>query len=73
MEDICIITKSYPTKKDPTTFTFVDQLACAMSDLGINITVINPIPIFSELLDQKRFYKNKWQRITPSVTFLLST
>lgn len=39
---ICIITPYYPTRDNPTIYTFVDQLACSMADDGNEILVICP-------------------------------
>ncbi len=44
MEHICIITSRYPTSVDPTSLTFVQQLAWSMADQGKRISVICPLP-----------------------------
>ena len=62
--NICIITKGFPTPKQPEPFTFLDQLACAWADTGHTVFVICPVPAFVELFDKKRFYKAKWMRET---------
>lgn len=41
LKNICIISDGYPAKNDPF-FTFVEQLAIALVDAGINVTVIAP-------------------------------
>ena len=62
--NICIITTGYPTPFDPGKYAFVDQLACAWADMGIEVTVIYPIPYLVEVWDKKRFYRSKWKRNT---------
>lgn len=63
--NICIVTHGYPTPNDPGLFVFVDQLASAWADLGIKVTVINPIPYFVEYFDKKRYYQSEWIKTTP--------
>lgn len=41
IKKICVISQGYPTKGQPW-FSFVDQLLCAFSDLGVECTVICP-------------------------------
>lgn len=62
--NICIVTHGYPTPNNPSMFVFVDQLASAWADMGITVTVINPIPCFVECFDKKRFYKKEWTKKT---------
>ena len=62
--NICIITHGYPTPINPSMFVFVDQLACAWADLGLKVTVINPIPLFVEYFDKNRYYKKSWEKET---------
>lgn len=64
--NICLITHGYPTPNDPGMFVFVDQLACAWADIGVRVTVINPIPLFVEYFDKKRFYKEEWIKMSPN-------
>lgn len=42
---ICIITPLYPNLIDKTALTFVQQLAWAMADKGLDVDVICPIPL----------------------------
>lgn len=63
---ICILTTGYPTPIDLGKYAFVDQLACAWADMGIDVTVIYPIPYLVELSDKKRFYRYEWKRTTKS-------
>ena len=62
--NICIITEGYPTPTNPGLSVFVDQLASAWADQGMEISVICPIPYFVELFDRKRFYKKRWIKRT---------
>lgn len=62
--NICIITEGYPTPNDPGMFVFVDQLASTWADQGLKVSVICPVPYFVEWFDDKRFYKNKWEKYT---------
>lgn len=64
MNSICIITSGFPTPKEPGKYAFVEQLACTWADMGIDVSVIYPIPIFVELFDRNRFYKNTWKKKT---------
>lgn len=63
---ICVITNGYPTPCNPTFMTFVDQLVCAWADIGIKVTVVNPVSISAGWFNDRRFYKPKWERIAPS-------
>lgn len=45
MQSICIICSRYPTKVTPTNHVFVQQLVWSIADMGIDCTVIAPIPI----------------------------
>ena len=62
--NVCIVTNGYPTPNDPGMFVFVDQLASAWADMGVQVTVICPIPRFVEYFDKKRFYKSTWKKNT---------
>lgn len=64
MKSIGIVTGGYPTPNEPGRYTFVDQLACAWADLGLEVYVICPIPAFVELRDKKRFYRSYWEKAT---------
>lgn len=59
---ICIVTPMYPTPKSPAQYAFVDQLACAMADLGNKVTVICPIPLGRK--KSRGFISEKWERKT---------
>lgn len=63
---ICVVTEGYPTPNDPGMFVFVDQLVSAWADLGVEVSVIYPIPRWVEFFDKKRFYKREWKKKTPS-------
>lgn len=45
IKHICIITYGYPSDKKPYLYTFVDKLVCAIADLNIKCTVINPVGV----------------------------
>ena len=62
--NICIITHGYPTPYNPDFFVFVDQLVSVWADMGLKVSVINPIPAFVECFDKKRYYKKKWEKQT---------
>ena len=64
MKSICIITSGFPTPKEPGKYAFVEQLACAWADMGIDVSVIYPIPTFAELFDKNRFYQSEWKKKT---------
>lgn len=64
MKNICIITGGFPTPKEPGKYAFVEQLACAWADMGIDVSVIYPIPTFVELFDKNRFYQSRWKKKT---------
>lgn len=64
MNNIVFIADSYPTPVEPTTHTFVEQLACAFADSGKRVTVISPVGRFKELKDKTSFYKYYWIRKT---------
>ena len=61
---ICVVTEGYPTPCDPGMFVFVDQLVSTWADMGIEVSVIYPIPRWVELFDKNRFYKSEWKRKT---------
>ena len=46
IKSICVISPEYPSENRPYTFTFVDQLVCAIADTGIDICVITPHDLF---------------------------
>ena len=46
IKSICVISPEYPSENRPYTFTFVDQLVCAIADMDINICVITPHDFF---------------------------
>ncbi len=56
---ICIVTSGYPTPENPTRYTFVDQLACALRPWGGGI-VISP----QSLLRTKKLGIKSWVRTT---------
>lgn len=58
--NICIVTPGYPTLQQPTRYTFVDQLACAMADEGVDVTVISPYNLFRE----KKLCTKRWEKKT---------
>jgi teichuronic acid biosynthesis glycosyltransferase TuaC len=49
MKSICIITSKYPNSVNPTELTFVRELVWAIADLGIECSVISPVPFNIEL------------------------
>lgn len=61
---ICVVTEGYPTPVDPGMFVFVDQLVSTWADMGVEISVIYPVPLFAEVHDKKRFYKSEWKKRT---------
>jgi len=60
IKNILIITSGYPSKEDPTRYTFVDQLACSLADNDIDISVISPLSKWKA----SKSYSINWQRIT---------
>lgn len=63
MKRICIITMCYPTPKSPAQFAFVDELACAMADRGVQIDVITPTPYGKK--KSRGHMAAHWERKTP--------
>lgn len=63
---ICVVTDGYPTPNNPGMLVFVDQLVTAWAEMGIDMSVICPVPYFVEFFDKGRFYKNKWEKKTNS-------
>lgn len=59
-EHICIISLGYPTENNPF-FTFVDQLVCALADLGVRCSVISPQSFTKRLI--RKTPKNPSKRI----------
>lgn len=66
---ICVISNSYPTKKDPSG-TFVDQLVTAWSDMGIKCTVISPQSISKGLIRKKNFKPRQWSKKTKNGNYI---
>lgn len=62
-EHICIISYRYPTAQNPE-FTFVDQLVCALVDLGVKCTVISPQSITRSLVSGKPMKPVLWAKMT---------
>ena len=58
---ICIITPGYPSEAKPYAYTFVDQLACAIADRGMKVSVIVPY----DMLKEKKIGIYQWERETP--------
>lgn len=57
---ICIVSPKYPSKEMPTQYTFVDQLACAIADEGVEVVVISP----HNLLRTKSLRTKRWTKKT---------
>ena len=47
MKKICIISQRYPCKETPSVHVFVQKLAWAMADQGVEVMVISPVPVWS--------------------------
>ena len=62
-EHICIISPGYPTEGNPY-YTFVDQLVCALADMGIRCTVIAPQSATKILLKRAPKNPKKWVKLT---------
>ncbi len=62
---ILFISCGYPTARRPY-FTFVDQLVCAMADLGVKCSVIAPQSITHSLIRREWLNPLYRQRITPA-------
>lgn len=60
IRNICVISPGYPSDEKPYEFTFVDQLMCALSDMGIGVYVITP----HDSLKTKDFSTRRWERKT---------
>lgn len=61
IKNIIIVTPEYPSEEQPYIFPFVDQLACAIEDLDIHVSVIVPY----DMLKVKAFGIRTWERTTP--------
>lgn len=48
MKSICIISQRYPCSVTPSVHVFVQKLAWAMADKGIEVHVISPVPVYSK-------------------------
>lgn len=57
MKSICIITSKYPSKHDPAALVFVQQLAWAIADMGIDCTIVCPIAYNIEIKKAKKLPK----------------
>lgn len=66
-EHICIISIGYPTNDNPV-FTFVDQLVCALSDLGLKCTVISPQSITKSFIRRIPQNPTLWSKMTKNNT-----
>lgn len=62
-EHICIISIGYPTADNPV-FTFVDQLVCELTDLGIKCTVISPQSITKSIIRGIKLNPAVWSKTT---------
>lgn len=62
MEKICIISQRYPCEETPTVHVFVQKLAWEMADLGKEVVVISPVPVWSRSL---RSVKRQYEEWTP--------
>ncbi len=62
--NICVITEGYPAPNNPAFYVFLDQLVSTWADKGNEVTVIYPVPFFAEFFDKKRYYKQKWEKMT---------
>lgn len=60
---ICVITLRYPTIKEPTALTFVQQLVWQMADEGQDVCVICPLPI--NKIVQYKYIPEKTDEQTP--------
>lgn len=54
MKSICIICNRYPHILTPTRHVFVQKLVWALADIGIECTVISPVPINQYIKDYKK-------------------
>lgn len=62
MKSLCIIAQRYPDQVAPTVHIFVRKLAWACADMGIEVTVISPIPVYSKKRKEvPEFYKEETQ------------
>ncbi len=60
---ICFICPDYPTYDDPV-FTFIRQLVCEVSDMGIKCSVIAPQSITKAIIRKKKRRPFFWQDIS---------
>lgn len=60
---ICFIVSDYPTQNDPV-FTFVRQLICSITDLGVKCSVIAPQSITNSCIRRKSKRPFSWQDTT---------
>ncbi|RXT03672.1 glycosyltransferase [Ammoniphilus sp. CFH 90114] len=63
LEQICIISGSYPTPTSPK-YTFVDQLVSAWADLGIDCIVISPNSITKQITKRSNVKPREWSKTT---------
>ena len=62
-EHICIISNGYPTDANPV-YSFVDQLVCALADLGVKCSVIAPQSITKSLFRRVPQNPTMWSKMT---------
>ncbi len=61
IKNMCVISRGYPTADQPD-FPFVDQLLCAMSQLGVHCTVISPQSVSKNILRSRKKRPTHWCR-----------
>ena len=64
IQSLVILSKEYPSKGDPV-YTFVDELACGLCDLGVRVTVVAPLDRSKILLGRKKSVPYRTIRKTP--------
>lgn len=63
MERFLFITSGYPTEYIQR-YTFLDNLVCAMKDIGVETTVICPVSFTHALVRKEKLPPQKWTRMT---------
>lgn len=52
MNSICIISQRYPCSVTPAVHVFVQKLAWAMADCGLEVHIISPVPVYNKAFCQ---------------------
>ena len=64
LKTLTVVCERYPTEREPV-FTFVDDLACALARLGVQITVVSPQSLTRVALRGGHLSPRRWMRKVP--------